>query len=77
MYLLNKEKRYLRFSLSTYIIQVLNVLPAVKRHNKVHVQQDRLLCHTHVDNKKTQVLKCITRPDLSGVPLKWFDMPAH
>ena len=45
--------------------------------------KDRLLCLTNVDNKKTQVLetlelgKCVTRPDLMGVPLmscKSFDL---
>jgi len=35
--------------------------------------QDRLLCPTHLNNKKNQVFenflfKCVTRPDLSGVP---------
>ena len=48
-------------------------MPADKTHIKV--QQNRLLCPTTVDNKKTQVLenlelgKFVTRPDRSGVPL--------
>jgi len=47
-------------------------LPTNKRHIKV--PKDRLLCPTHINNKKKQVfekflIKCVTRPDLSGVPL--------
>jgi len=72
MYLLNSEKRLNAFPRSTYIKLVLNELPTNKRHIKI--LQDRLLCHTHVDNKKKQVFKnclfkCVTRLDPSGVPL--------
>jgi len=39
----------------------------------IKVPQDRLLCPTHVNNKKNQVFenflfKRVTRPDFSGVP---------
>jgi len=72
MYLLNREKRYWRCSEINiiYIIQVLNELPTDERHMKV--QQDRLLCPTHFDNKKkTGFRKCsfyvcyTTRPQYS------------
>jgi len=38
------------------------------------IPQDRLLCLTHVNNKKKQVFenflfKCVTRPDIGGVRL--------
>ena len=63
-----------RFSeINIYILQVRNEVPADKIHIKV--QQDRLLCLTNVDNKKTQILetlelgKFVTRPYLMGVPL--------
>ena len=54
-----------RFPKSTYIIKVLNELPSDKRHIKV----------PHVENEKKQVFenflfKCVTRPDISGVPLR-------
>jgi len=63
MYLLNKEKHIFRFSEITDLIQVLNEMQTDKRH--MRVQQD---------NKKKMVfkiylLRCATRPDLSGVPL--------
>ena len=51
MYLLNREKRFSAFPRSTYIFRDLNELPTDKIHSKVRVPQDRLLCHTHVDNK--------------------------
>ena len=41
------------FPRSIDIIQVLNEFATDKRHTKV--PQDRLLCPTHVDNKKKQV----------------------
>ena len=50
---------------------------ANKRHNKVGflhslAQVDRLLCSTHINKKqqifKNFILKCVTRPDLIGVP---------
>jgi len=68
MYLLNRKNRNNAFPRSTNIIQVLNELPTDKRHIKV--PQDRLLCPTHINNKKKQVflLKCVTQPDLSRVP---------
>jgi len=50
MYLLNREKRLNAVPRSTDIIQVLNELTTDKRH--IRVPQGRLLCHTHVDNKK-------------------------
>ena len=54
------------------MIQVLKKFPTDKIHIKV--PQYKLLCHTHVDNKKQQVfeflLKCVTRSDISGVPLR-------
>ena len=67
MYLLNREKRLNAVPRSTDIIQVLNEMTTDKRHIKV--PQCRLLCHTHVDNKKKQafenyLFKCVTRPDL-------------
>jgi len=42
---------------------------ATERH--INVQQDRLLCPTHIDNKKKWnfLYKCVTRPDLS--PFKY------
>jgi len=43
------------FPRSTDIIQVLNELPTDKIHIKV--PQDRLLCPTHVDNKKVQLFE--------------------
>ena len=55
MYLLYREKRWNTFLRSTDIIQVLNELPTDKRHIKE--PQDRLLCPTHVDNKKKQFSK--------------------
>ena len=55
MYLLNWKSVTNAFPRSTYIIQVLNELPIYKRHIKV--PQDRLLCHTHVDNKKNRFSK--------------------
>jgi len=55
MYVLNGENHYWRFSESTDIIQVLNELPTNERHIKV--PQDRLLCPTHIDNKKKRFLK--------------------
>jgi len=55
MYLLNREKRWHAFPRSTDLIKVLNKLPTDKRHIKV--PQDRLLCPTHVDNKKQQVFE--------------------
>ena len=66
MYLLNREKRCNAFPRSTDIIHILNELPTDKRHIKV--QQHRLLCHTHLDNKKKPVF--VTRPEYSGVPLR-------
>jgi len=50
MYLLNRKKRCNAFPRSTDIIQVSDELPTDKIHFKV--PQDRLLCPTHVDNKK-------------------------
>ena len=45
--------------------------------DKIHIKvpQDRTICPKRVDNKKKQVFeifhfKCVTRPDLSEVPLK-------
>jgi len=72
MYLFNREKRLNAFPSSTYKMQALNELPTDIRHIKV--PQDRLLCPTAIDNKKKQfsenlLSKCVTRPDLSGVPL--------
>jgi len=72
MYLLNRESVTYAFPRSTDIKQVLNELPTDKRHIKV--PQDRLICPTHVNNKEKQVFetipyKCVTRPDLSVVPL--------
>ena len=60
------------FLRSTGIIQVLYELPTNKRHFKV--PQDRLLWPTNVDKRKNRflkksLLKCVTRPDLGGVPL--------
>jgi len=69
-YLWNRENVTKVFPRSSYRIQVLNEFPTDKRHIKV--PQDRLLCSTHVDNKKKQAFQnflCVTRPDLSGVPL--------
>jgi len=70
-YLWNRENVTKVFPRSSYRIQVLNEFPTDKRHIKV--PQDRLLCSTHVDNKKKQAFEnflCVTRPDLSGVPLR-------
>ena len=50
MYLWNRENRLNAFLISTDIIQVLNELQTDKIHIKV--PQDRLLCPTHVHNKK-------------------------
>ena len=51
-YLVNQNFLCLNtFPRSTVIIYVLNELPTVNRHIKV--PQYRLLCPTHVDNKKT------------------------
>ena len=44
-----------------------------KRHIKV--PQESLLYPIHIDNKKQNekfLFKCVTRPDLSGVPFKLF-----
>jgi len=43
----------------------------------IKVPQDRLLCPIHVDNKNKQIFanilfQCVTRPDLSEVPLSCF-----
>ena len=45
--------------------------------DKIHIKvpNNRLICSTHVDNKKTtgflkHIFKCVTRPDHRGVPLK-------
>ena len=43
------------FPKSTDIIQVLNELPTVQIHIKI--PQDRLLCPTHVDKKKTGLVE--------------------
>jgi len=56
----------------TDIIQVFNELLTDKRHIKV--SQSRLLCSTHFDSKNKRafeknLFKCVTRPDLSVVPL--------
>ena len=72
MYLLNWKSVTNAFPRWKDIKQVLNELPTNKR--PIKVPQDRLLCPTHVDNKNKQVfkkilLRCVTRPDLSGVPL--------
>ena len=59
MYLLYREKCLRAFPRSTDIIQVLNELPTEKRHTLykcIKVPQNRLLCPTHVDNKKKRVL---------------------
>ena len=52
-------------------MQVINELLTHKRYIKL--LQDNLLCSSHVNNKKKQVLKCllkcVTPPDLSEVPL--------
>jgi len=68
-----KNWRLNAFPCSTDIIQVLIELPTDKRH--IRVQHDRLLCLTHVDNKKKQVFENFllstchtTRPQWS--PLK-------
>jgi len=72
MYLLKGKLVTNAFPRSTDKIQILSDLPTDKRHIKV--PQDRLLCLTHVDNKKKQVFEknlfnCVTRPELGGVPL--------
>ena len=43
---------YLFNSKLTDTIQVLNELPTDKIHVDIKVSQDRLLCPTHVDNKR-------------------------
>ena len=48
-----------------------------KQHFKV--AQVRLLYPTNVDNKKNKfskkhLFKCVTRPDLSGVPLNYYKL---
>jgi len=96
------------FPKSTDIIQVVIEWPTNKRHIKA--PQDRLLWHTHVDNKKKcfiyvfysnkteaavfscklcflraflfisflkNLFKCVTRPDLSWVPLSWREKTVH
>ena len=56
------------FPRSTVIIQVLNELPIDKK-TYIMVPQDKLLCPTHIDNKKKPVFdnflfRCVTGPDL-------------
>ena len=55
---------------------------ADKRHRSIKVPQDSRLCPTHIDNKKKQVFeknlfKCVTRPDLTGVPLTLLESWSH
>ena len=69
---LEQRKSCNAFPWPTDVIQVLNELPTDKRHIGCH--RHRLLCPTHAGSKKKQVFetnlfKCLTRPDLSGVPL--------
>jgi len=70
MYLLDREKRLNVFPRSTNIIQVLNELLTDKRHIKV--SQNTAMPYTHQEQEETVgffLIKCVTRPDLSGVPL--------
>ena len=71
MYMVNRKTLFPR---STNIIQVSNEFPTDKRHTKV--PQDYYAQHTST-TRKNQVfeknnVKCVTRPDLTGVPLKVY-----
>jgi len=67
--LLDRKKHLNAFSRSTNIIQVWNELPTDKRH--ITVSQNTAMPYTHQEQEKTGFwkIKCVTQPDLCGVPL--------
>jgi len=75
MYQMNWETSYERFSCINIYNTSFHVLTTDKR--RINVPQDRLLCPSHAEQQEKvgfekNRFKCVTRPDFSGVPIRYF-----